>query len=78
MSKSYYNYSLIDAAGYATNVLYLSNNTVKIIDANMKELHLPTMYFSKIPEVRTLLSDDKLNVIGIFKNQLMCYELQLN
>ena len=44
----------------------------------MKELPLPTMYFSKIPEVKTLLSDDKLNVIGIFKNQLMCYELQLN
>jgi len=59
-------------------ILYLSNNTVKIIDANMKELPVPTMYFSKIPEVKTLLSDDKLNVIGIFKNQLMCYELQLN
>ncbi len=59
-------------------MLHLSNNTIKIIDANMKELAIPIMYFSKIPEVKSLISGDKLNVIGIFKNQLMCYELQLN
>jgi len=59
-------------------VLHLSNNGIKIIDANMKELSIPSMYFSKMPEIKTLISGDKLNVIGTFKNQLTCYELQLN
>jgi hypothetical protein len=59
-------------------MLHLSNYTIKIIDANMKELNVPKMYFSKMPEIKTISSDNKLNVIGTFKNQLMCYELNLN
>jgi hypothetical protein len=44
----------------------------------MKDVSIGNMYFNKLPQVKTLISDDKLNVIGIFKNQLISYELKLN
>jgi hypothetical protein len=59
-------------------MLHLSNNMLKIIDSNMKDVSIGNMYFNKLPQVKTLISDDKLNVIGIFKNQLISYELKLN
>ena len=61
MSNSYYNQSIIDAVGYATNVLYFSNNTMYNCYFGAKSI-IQTNYFYTLVTTQEFINVILFNV----------------